>query len=155
MSDTDSTVEQADRLSRRRARMMPMLAIIFLLQQASFFASETAKPENAIRTVDHVKFGAWLVLSLVLLAALYTGGFWLRSRAVRDLMEDEITRDHRARALSLGFLIAMLAAIALYLVDMVDPMSSRMAIHLIVTMGIAAALLRFGMLEKRVHAVGR
>lgn len=154
MTEPNSTVEQADRLSRRRARMMPVLAMIFIAQQASFFAAEAEKASDVVRTVGHVKFGAWLVFSLVLLAALYTGGFWLRPRAVRALMEDEVTRDHRAKALSLGFLVAILTGIALYLVDMIEPMTSRVAIHLIVTLGIAAALIRFGLLERRVHAVG-
>jgi hypothetical protein len=142
--------EEADRLSRRRARMMPMLALIFIFQQASFFAQGSGG--EAERLVDHAKFGAWLLLSLVLLAALWTGGFWLRQRAVRALMDDELTRANRAAALSLGFLVAMLAGIALYILDQFEPMSSRMALHLVVTAGIAAALLRFGALERRALA---
>ena len=142
-----SHAEKADRLSRRRARMLPILALFFITQQASFFIEGSGG--SAERAVDHVKLGAWLVLSLVLLAALWTGGFWLQKREVRDLMDDEVTRAHRAAALSIGFLVAMLTAIALYVVDMFEPMSSRMAIHLIVTFGIAAALIRFGLLERR------
>ena len=49
---------------------------------------------------------------------------------------------------------SILGAIALYFLDMIEPMSSRVAIHLIVTIGIAAALVRFGMLERRVHSLG-
>ncbi len=139
--------EEADRLSRRRARMLPILAVVFISQQAAFFGEGSGGA--AERAVDHVKLGAWLVLSGVLLAALWTGGFWLRKREVRALMDDEITRAHRAAALSIGFLVAMLAAIGLYLVDLFEPMTSRMAIHLIVTAGIVAALLRFGLLERR------
>ena len=151
MPTSDSDIDQAERLGRRRARMLPFLAVIFISQQVSFFASETERTSAVIRSVDHVKFGAWMVLSLVLLAALYTGGFWFHRREVRALMDDEITRQHRATALSLGFLVAMLAAIALYLVDMAEPVGTRVAIHVIVTLGIAAALLRFGMLERRAH----
>jgi hypothetical protein len=33
-------------------------------------------------------------------------------------------------------------------------MQSRVAIHVIVTLGIAAALIRFGMLERRAHSNG-
>ena len=154
MTDKLSDVDEAERLGRRRARMLPMLAVIFIAQQVSFFASEQEASERLVRTVDHVKVGAWMVLSLVLLAALYTGGFWLKRRSVRALMDDEVTRAHRASALSLGFLVTILGAIALYFLDMVEPMSSRVAIHLIVTIGIAAALIRFGMLERRVHSLG-
>ena len=149
--DHESPVEAAERLGRRRARMLPVLAILFLTQQLSFFLSENERSSEVIRNVDHVKFGAWLVLSLVLLAALYTGGFWFRAREVRDLMNDEITRQHRAQALSLGFLVAMLTAIALYVVDMAEPVGTRVAIHVVVTLGIGAALIRFGTLERRAH----
>ena len=149
--DNETPVQAAERLGRRRARVLPVLAILFLTQQASFFASETERTSAVIRSVDHVKFGAWMALSLVLLAALYTGGFWFHRREVRKLMNDEITREHRAKALSLGFLVAMLAAIALYVVDMAEPVGTRVAIHVIVTLGIGAALIRFGMLERRAH----
>ena len=154
MTDKLSDVEQAERLGRRRARVLPILAILFISQQISFFASEQEASAQLVRTVDHVKFGAWLVLSLVLLAALYTGGFWLKPRAVRALMDDEITRAHRASALSLGFLVTILGAIGIYILDMFEPIETRMAIHLIVTVGIAAALVRFGMLERKAHALG-
>ena len=147
MPDLSSPAETAERLSRRRARMLPILALLFITQQASFFAEGSGGA--AERTVDHVKLGAWVVLSGVLLAALWTGGFWLQKREIRALMDDEVTRAHRFSALSLGFLVTMLAAIALYFVDMFEPMTSRMTIHLIVTAGIAAALLRFGLLEHR------
>ena len=38
MPKETSDVEQAERLGRRRARMLPFLALIFLTQQISFFA---------------------------------------------------------------------------------------------------------------------
>jgi hypothetical protein len=134
--------------------MMAPLAVIFIAQQVSFFTAEHEASEHLQRTVDHVKFGAWLLLSAVLLAALYTGGFWLKSKAVRRLMDDEVTRVHRASALSLGFLVAMVAGIALYAVDLVTPMTAREAVHIVVTLGIATALVRFGMLERKVHSLG-
>lgn len=138
--------EQADRLSRRRARMLPMLAVIYLTQQASFFSAIPADPERA---VDHVKIGAWVVLSLVLLAALTTKGFWFHSREVRDTIDDEGTRANRLEALHWGFVMAILSAIALFFVTLFEAVSAREAIHVIVSLGIAAAILRFGILERR------
>lgn len=154
MNDKLSDVEEAERLGLRRARMLPVLAILFITQQVSFFASEREASAHLVRTVDHVKVGAWLVLSLVLLAALYTGGFWLRPRKIRQLMDDEVTRAHRASALSLGFLVSMLGGIALYFADQFEPIGGRESVHIIVTLGIAAALIRFGVLERRVHRLG-
>ena len=141
-----SIAEEADRLSRRRARMLPFLALIYLSQQASFFTDQHGTMD---RTVDHVKLGAWVVLTLVLLAALTTKGFWLHSREVRDLIDDETTRAHRGEALQWGFVFSTLTAIVLYFVTMLEPVGVREAIHIIVSIGMAAALVRFGFLERR------
>ncbi|MEO5809199.1 MAG: hypothetical protein ABIR51_03865 [Sphingomicrobium sp.] len=143
-----STAEHADFLSRRRARMLPFLAVIYLTQQFSYFSTVHGTPE---RTVDHVKVGAWVILTLMLLAALTTKGFWFRSRALRELIDDETTRAHRGDALGWGFVFSTLTGVALYFVSMIEPIAAREAIHIIVSLGIAAALVRFGMLERRAH----
>lgn len=136
--------EQADRLSRRRARVLPVLAIFYLAQQATFFSSAPAE-----RAVDHFKIGAWAAMSVVLLAALVTNGFWLRKPELRAMLNDELSRAHRADALRIGFVLAMIAGIILYVVGTAVPLSDREVIHLIVSVGIGAALIRFGMLERR------
>lgn len=150
MSDI-SPAEHAERLSQRRARMLPFLAIIYLTQQATFFAGEAPA---GVRAVDHVKIGAWLVLSLVLLLAIATNGFWFQRREIRQLIDDENTRANRASAMSFGFVAGMLAAMALYLLDQFELVATREAIHIILSAGLGAALLRFGFLERRAHRDG-
>ena len=152
MVHSQSDIEAAERLSRRRARALPALAGIFLAQQVTFLAG-TPQLELA-RTVDLVKVSAWIVLSLVLLFSLWNTGFWFHQTPVRDLLDDEVSRVHRADAMSIGFLFATLAAITLYLVSMVELMPVREALHLVISAGIAAALVRFGLLERRAHRVG-
>ena len=49
-----SVVETAERLSQKRARMLPFLAVIYLCQQATFFSGD-APP--GVRPVDHVGIG--------------------------------------------------------------------------------------------------
>jgi hypothetical protein len=137
--------ETAERLSTRRARTLPVLGIVFLAQQASFLSM----PEQSARPVDHLKIGAWLVLTIVLLAGLATGGAWFRARPVRELVNDESTRAHRQIAYSYGFWSAMGTAIGIYLVNLFEPVSGRDAVHIIVTVAVATALLNFGMLERR------
>ena len=146
-----SDVEVADQLSRRRARTLPILAVIFVTQQAAYVADRYEGVSEAVRTVDHVKIGAWLILSVVLLLALTTGGFWFKSRNVRALLDDEVTRTNRAAALQLGFVTSMVAALVIYVVATFEPMSARDAIHLLVSIGLATALIRFGILERRGH----
>src|SRR4051812_22626329 len=108
-----SDAEEADRLSRRRARMMVPMALIFITQQATFFSDRA----NDHRTVSYVHAAGWLVLAAVILAGLATGGFWFKPKAVRALMEDEVTRENRHRALSLGFVLAMVTAMILFAID--------------------------------------
>jgi hypothetical protein len=152
MVHSQSDFDQAERLSGRRARALPALAVMFIAQQATFLAQ--SPPLETARVVDLLRLSAWVALSLILLAALWTNGFWFRRKAVRALLDDEATRAHRADAMSLGFALATLAAIALYIASMIDAVPVRLALHLIVTAGIGAAVMRFGFLERRAHRVG-
>jgi hypothetical protein len=150
MTTPSDDIAEADRLGRRRARLMPLLALMFIAQQASFVVMPA--PDDPVRSVDQVKVGAWLLLSAVLVGLLWTGGMWLHGRAVRALMNDEAARANRADALSLGFLFAMAAALLLYGlagIEGVGPIGLREAVHIIVTAGIVPALIRFGILERR------
>ena len=94
--------------------MLPALAAIFLAQQASYFSIPAiAEP----RPVDSVKISAWLVLSIVLLAALATKGFWFHSSEIRNLIDDENTRANRNHAMRSGFLFAMGAGVCIYVLN--------------------------------------
>jgi hypothetical protein len=145
---TMTNAERADFLTRRRARMLPVLAFLYLSQQTIYFRSTAAVHP---RDVDHVWIGAWVVLSLIMLAGLTTKGFWLQPREVRDLIDDESSRANRLEGIRIGFLVAMLTAIALYFVDQYSPMTAREAIHIVLSLGLGAALIRFGMLERLAH----
>lgn len=144
MTSTSDNAELAERLVRRRARMMPVLALFLVIQQAAYFAQG-----DGTRMVDHVRIGGWVAMSLVILMVLTTGGFWRRKPEVRALIEDEGTRANRASSLSFGFVCAMLTAIACYVGQSVWKFSIGEVIHLIVTVGLISAILRFSMLERR------
>ena len=143
--------EKAEYLSKRRARMLPALAIIFLSQQASF-VSQMSAGEHV--SAEKAKISAWLVLSVVLLLGLATKGFWLEPKEVRDLVDDENTRANRTEAMRWGFLFAMGSAIGIYVLTMFDLVTGREAVHIVLSFGIAAALLRWGVLERRAHNFG-
>ena len=143
-----SVADKAEFLSRRRARMLPALAVIFLSQQATFF-SQMSGGEHV--SAEKAKISAWLVLSVVLLFGLATKGFWLEPKEVRDLVDDENTRANRNEGMRWGFLFAMGSAIAIYVLTMFDVVTGREAVHVVLSFGIAAALLRWGVLERRAH----
>ncbi len=143
----DKTAAAAEQLSRRRARSLPVLAILFLTQQASYFMGTGFGTGD--RAVDHVRITAWLALSTVLLLALVTGGGWIYRREVRDLANDESTRAHRDDAFRWAFIVTIAAALSVYVVSLAAPVGAREAVHVIVTAGMLTALLRFGFLERR------
>jgi hypothetical protein len=146
-----SVFERADFLSRRRARILPFLGVIYIAQQASYL---TMAPGPAHRTVDQLKISAWLVLSAILLAALATNGFWLQPREVRSMIDDEVARSNRSDAMRFGFVFAMLTCIAVYLITMFEPVAGRDAVHVVMSDGLGAALLRWGWLERAAHRNG-
>ena len=150
MSDISAS-ERADQLSRRRARMLPVLAILYFSQQATFFSALDPDGHESARAV---KIGAWLLLSAILLAALTTKAFWLERKEVRDLIDDEGTRANRHEAVKYGFVAAMLMTMGTYLLVWIEPITAPEAAHLILSAGIGAALLRFGFLERRAHRDG-
>ena len=147
-----SDAAKAEALTARRSRALPALAVVLLAQQVAYVTGASAGAGG--RTVDHVQNGAWLILSIVLLLALATGGGWIYSRQVRDLANDEATRAHQADAFRVGFIVAMAAAIGLYALTLFEPLDGRDAIHIILSFGMASALLRFGMLEQRAQRDG-
>jgi hypothetical protein len=142
-----SISERADYLSRRRARMLPVMAVLLIAQQGSFFSNHP----GAGRPVDHFKIAAWLVLSAVILLVLWTGGSWLQPKQIRELLNDEVTRANRAQAFRAAFLASMVGCIFLYFLTTFTPVEAREAIHIILTIGLSAALLSFGVLERRAH----
>ncbi|HEX8842141.1 MAG TPA: hypothetical protein VF757_07560, partial [Sphingomicrobium sp.] len=138
----------ADDLSKRRARMLPALAIIFLSQQATFFSQMSDGQHVSAETA---KISAWLVLSVLMLFGLATKGFWLEPKEVRDLIDDENTRANRNEAMRWGFLFSMGSAVAVYVLTMLEVVTGREAVHIVLSFGIAAALLRWAVLERRAH----
>lgn len=139
-------IATADNLGRRRARMLPALALFFLIQQTAFFANPPGE-----RAVDHVRIGAWVLMTAVILLALHGRVPLFRSREVRAILDDEPTRANRASAMHWGFMATVIAGITLYSVLGIAPMTAREAIHIVVSAGIVVALMRFGFLERRAY----
>jgi hypothetical protein len=139
-------VEKAERAGLRRARIVTISAVLFV---ATFAASQ-----DGGRSVDHVRLGAWVLWSVMLLVILVGGGGWSQNFGVRQLMNDDVTRDHRQRSLVVGFWVAMGTAALTFVIDRYKPFPGQEASRLIITFGIAAALLWFGRLEWRAYRNG-
>jgi magnesium-transporting ATPase (P-type) len=145
-----SPAEIAERLSQRRAKVLWFQALLFLLWQMNFFASPHGEWAQ-MRNVDHFKISAFVIWAMVLLLMIATGGGWFRSKEVRELLNDESTRVHRQMAQASGFWAAMAASLALYLLSLFSEVKLVEAVHLVLSAGIFAVLIRFAYLERRAH----
>src|SRR3954463_5537686 len=143
---TLADVETAERRARRRARMLPVLGLLFIAGQPLYFG-----PGGA---AEPVRAAAWLAWALVLLGALAFMGAGVRGGAVRDLIEDEGTQANRLRGYAAGFWAGAGATVALYAFSLFDQVKGREALHVVLTVAVGAALIRFGSLERRALADG-
>jgi heme/copper-type cytochrome/quinol oxidase subunit 2 len=141
-------VELADRMGRKRSQMFFVLAIVFFAGQSLYFTSSPLTRDS------HARVGAWLVLVILILLLLATGGFLFKGRRVRDLLNDETSRLNRLAAQALGFWVTIITALAVYVESIFDPMTFNEAIHIIVTVGVGAALISFAVRERRAHRIG-
>ncbi len=137
----------AERLSTNRMRALPILAVIFIVQQGSYFLGLGAGTGD--RPIQNVQMISWAALSTTMLILLITGGGWTYSRQAREVADDEGTRAHRDASLRLGFTASMITCILLFSVTMARDLDAQAAIHLILSVGIATALVRFAFLERR------
>jgi len=148
MTETRSAAQIAERVSRRRGRVLFTQSLMFILWQASFTAWGSAGAGD--RLVDQVKISAWVVWVLGLMLLMSTGGGWFQSREVRRLINDEVSVDNRRRGQQAGFYGAVLGGLVVYAINQyVEPVSTLDAIHAILSVGVGAAILRYGMLERR------
>lgn len=143
----ESMIDKAERLGQRRARLLPVLAILLITQQGAFLSGQ----HEAMRSVDWVSLGGWLILTGAVLALLATGGSLLRSAELRGLLNDETTQANRRSALAAGFIVTIATAMVCYAVSFFDTVEVRKALHVVVTTGLAGALLRFSALERRAY----
>jgi len=140
-------VEVAERMGRARSRLFFILAMVFFAGQSLYFTSSPLTRDS------HARVGAWLILVILILILLATGGFLLRGRNVRDLLNDETSRLNRLASQALGFWVTIITALVVYVESIFDPLTLNEGIHIIVTLGVGAALISFAVRERRAHRI--
>jgi hypothetical protein len=135
-------IEKAERLSRGRAAIMALAAIILLINlllQYGNPAYTSADPRGA----------SWILLIVLWTFILWNGGGVRLKGNMRALLNDELSLQNRSRALSAGFYVAVLGAIGLYAIEWWMTVSAGDALKLVSAGALAAALLRYAWLEWR------
>jgi len=141
-----SSVEIADRMSRRRAVGVAIAAAVFVAVQIArpFFLRAGA-------TDTHVQTWMWGVNSIALLLLLATGGGLVHNRHLTALVRDEVSRSHYRSAVAIGYWTAMATAMCLYVLASYRTVTGREAVYFVVSISVAAALFAFSFLELRAH----
>jgi hypothetical protein len=141
-------VEDAERMGRKRSQIFFVLAIVFFTGQSLYFTSSPATRDS------HARVGGWLILVILIMMLLATGGFLLRGRKVRDLLNDETSRLNRLASQALGFWVTIITSLVLYVESMFDPLTFNEGVHILVTLGVGSALISFAARERRAHRIG-
>ena len=134
-----SDIEQAERNSRGRASVMALLAIVVAFN--STFGVQNTMNDDAWRGV------AWIATVALGLAIVATSGGLMLNPRLRALMNDELSRANRARAIGFGFFATIVVALACYVASWWMPMPARAGLRLVSGLGLAATLARYAMLE--------
>ena len=138
-----STIELADRSSRRRAILFVAATLIFLAIHAIGRPFQYAVAESGIDW--------WAANAIVLLIALATGGGLLNRRQIRELVNDEVARQNYRHSIVAGFWATMVLAFVLYMLPGFRERSLREAVFVLVTAAIGVSMFTFAALELRAH----
>ncbi|OYW45731.1 MAG: hypothetical protein B7Z08_01705 [Sphingomonadales bacterium 32-68-7] len=143
-------MEKAERLGRRRARLLLAVGLMLVTLQGVFL-SVWREPVGPLRAVDLVYIAGWSALVIAALVAILTGAGYGYGPEVRALVNDESARANRDDALRYGFASTITSGLILFVASFMEPFGAREACHVIVSLGLGTALLRYGKLEKRAH----
>lgn len=133
-------VEKAERKSRARAMLFYLLAVSLLVSTILSIANGHDEPNRLL---------AWFGLIGLTALNLTSVPFLFRQHRLSALMNDETTRDHRRSSLATGFWAMILATAATIAVSSFAPLSAIALGRVVVTAGLAAALVAFATLELR------
>lgn len=134
-------VERADRLSRKRAVLLAVSALLFGGLSVVLWP-RYATPDGA------ALLWLWALYAAVAFLLVVSGGALLVDRRVRRLMNDELTIAHRQSAVFAGFCAAMIAAAAVFALPQ-GSCSGQAAAYTVISSGLFASLLVWALLEVR------
>ena len=144
---SQTTIEIADRMSRRRAIGCALAALAFLVVQLvarPFFPTSSPTMSTDM----------WALNAVVLFLLLATGGGLFNRTQLRVLVNDEVSQLHYRTSVVGAFWTAMTLAMLLYLLPAFSALSGREVVYLVVTTSAIVSLSTFSWLELRAHRDG-
>lgn len=139
----ETDVERAELADRRRGLVAPFIGLLVITaNQWLFFSRDWTD-------VAIWQLGLWLILVLLAFFLLMTGGLWFLPMRVRQIANDEVTRNSRQKAIQAGFVAAMLIAPLVFVVSPFEPLAAQRAAHLVISISLEVAFLVYGIAEIR------
>lgn len=139
-------VEVADRVGRKRARLILASAALFVTTQAISFG-----PGHSMSRPESVRLVAWVVWAVILLLLLAGVGGWAQPPGVRAMLNDELTQENRRASMVVGFWAAIGMAAFSWIFAVTGQVSATEVPRLIITFALATALFHFAFAERRAH----
>ena len=139
----------AERLGRLRNRAVLASVVLFLASQGMLYTTSWRAAASDSQDVFGFYGLVWAIWSAALSLFLATGGGFCMPERVRRLINDEVSTANRAAGRSAGFYAMILAALGVYLLRLITPLTLDQAVHGVVTIGLCAAMLRYVWLERR------
>ena len=148
----------AEYWGRFRNRAVFASVLLFLASQGFFYTTSWRLAGGEGKVAFSLYDATWAIWSLLLTLFLATGGGFFKAKGFRRLLNDEVSIANRQAGRSLGFFMMIGTALGIYGLKLVPslapPITLDDAIHGVVTVGISAAMLRYGWLERQADRAG-
>lgn len=147
--ETNRMVEKADVMSRRRAVLLLVAVVVFLGVQLLIRPIHSGPGGESPQRL----LNGWAinVIALMLLLVIRLQGGLLNRREIRNLINDDVSREHHREAINGGFWVAMIGAMTVFFLPAFKSYTAREGSYLIVTAAVGFSLLKFCYLEFRAH----
>ena len=138
----------SERVEARTRRILIASGALFLVWQVGYFIL-FSRPAGTMRRVDMVAAAGFLAWSAALLMLVATGGSAFRSQAVREILQDERARAHRAAACEAAFWAVMLVSAIGYIAAQFAPVSSGALAQITLSAGVLTAVATLARLNRQ------
>ena len=137
--------DAGERFQRVRRRVLLVLTLVFIALQ---FSSGTGD-NPGLDLWGSYKLPAFMVSAAALLVMMTVPGGVLFLRRHRAAFNDELTHKHRAGGFTAGLLASLATATGMYFRSMSEPVTTRDALHAVISLGVVTTVLVFVFLEER------
>jgi hypothetical protein len=143
-----SDEDQIEKLAKRRRRLMVIFAGTFLIWQVPLLERYETISQSGLRPVDMIYVAGFLIWVGCLISLLAFTRSGPKGSDVQAALNDELTQANRIKAFSTGYWAMLIAAVAVFVLSFLVPVTGKEAAHLVLMVAVIAPLLRFARLER-------